>query len=40
MSYKRTTVMDTALGSGVADPITNLGGAFDNLHFEFNWIVS
>jgi len=34
MSYKRTTVMDTALGSGVADPIMNLGGVFDNLHFE------
>jgi hypothetical protein len=40
MSYKRTTVMATALGSGGADPpITNLGGVFDNLHFEFNWMV-
>ena len=26
--------MDTALGSGVADPIMNLGGVFANLHFE------
>ena len=26
--------MDTALGSGVADPIMNLGGVFANLHYE------